>query len=145
MQLDTACVTDLTEKLVMGETCFVHKSTLAVTTYITPEDAKEWLEFEGTPHPFIAALEEVKANPDQYLTFEPLEEGSILEMMRAFVKEVKDAFMAEKLSKAIANKKPFVLFIEALMGAGEGWVLRWFKFRDQQYAAYITRAWEAQA
>ena len=105
MDLEKSKVEEIAGELEAGLTCYINKETEEILSVYENDD--DFFIQEGDDED---KLNRVLEKPDLYIRLEGMTSQEEFFLMQSFVGSLTDETLIEKLTSAMANRKPFVMF-----------------------------------
>jgi len=125
-------IKEIAELVDSGEVVFLHKETREILSYPVadgPADEEfDYIEQE--------VMEVVNIAPDSYIRFDPPDSDESYQIMEVFVETLQDAQLKARLTDALASRKPFRNFRNALQI--EDIEDDWYNYKDAYFLVYVS-------
>jgi hypothetical protein len=138
IELKPEVIKDIAEWLDAGMLVFIHKTTGEVINY--PDN----LEDSDLEDMWEDLTSKVEANPDDYLSIEPMHSSEAYKIMEGFILGIDNAGTRNTFSQVIERKKPFRQFND-LLSSYDDLRQQWFAYKAERYMAYVKRQIELDA
>jgi hypothetical protein len=92
---------------------------------------------------FREDMKKIKSHKSKYLKFVPMSSRDSFRMMEAFINEVTDNELQERLALTLRRKSPFANFNAEIDESGP-FREKWFQFKTLKYFEWVKEQWEDQ-
>lgn len=125
-------IKEIAELVDRDEVVFLHKETREILSYPIadgPSDEEfDYIEQE--------VMEVINIASDSYIRFDPPDSDESYQIMEVFVETLEDAHLKARLTDALASRKPFRNFRNALQI--EGIEDDWYNYKDAYFQVYVS-------
>ena len=126
MKLDKKIIKEITDEIISGLTCYIHKQTKEIK--LIPKD---YDDFYGEFEDFDKLFDELKENADDYYKIENMDSFDAFKVMENFLDEIEDdKELVNILADTLINKRPFANFKNIIDYSD--YREKWFEFHFQQ-------------
>lgn len=143
IELSKEQIKEITERLEIGEKCFVHMHTQELVCY---PDPLKYLDFDEEF--YQEEMQKVEENGQDYLEIEGMDSREGFQLMEDFAQQLNSSSLQEQLYRALSQKKPFQHFKHEIDNSGEYRQI-WFAFKNQKMIDWVkakidqfNQAWE---
>jgi hypothetical protein len=124
---------EIADNLEFGLRCFVHKDNADIRFI---PDERELYGFDEEP--WEEDIKAIEKGREQYLEIEKMSPQEEFVVMEAFIHEVDQQWLREKLQRILSRPKPFRNFKAELQEEGHYWH-KWFAFKRVKMLAWVSR------
>ena len=134
IKLSKQQIKDIADELDMNNKCYYHFPTGKVVTYF---DDDEGVLDEETSEEIEQIKADIEEHEENYFEFTKMSSRDSFSTMVDFIDFVSNKYLAEQLTDALSQSKPFRRFKQIV----ENSMYRdtWFRFRDERSVAWVER------